>query len=182
MQRDDPDLTLVRRIAGGDKNALAELYTRHGLHVLNYLIRLLQDRHTAEEVLQNVMLAVWQQAGGFRGEGKARSWIFAIARRQAFKAQRGQVKALELDETLIAGGSDPQYAVEHKHQIETLRRAIHQLPVYEQQVLELVYYRGLSLAEAAGQLDIPVNTVKSRLHRARARLREHLSTQETNHA
>ena len=182
MQPDDPDLTLVRRLAAGDKQALSELYSRYGLHILNYLIRLLEDRHTAEEVLQNVMLAVWQQARDFRGESKVRSWMFAIARRQAFKAQRGQVRSLELDEALVANGSDPQSTLEKKHQIEILKNAINQLTLHEQQALELVYFRGLSLSEAATWLDIPVNTVKSRLHRARANLRKHLEKQETNHA
>ena len=182
MQPDDPDVGLIERIAAGDQNALAELYRRHGLHVLNDLMRMLGDRQVAEDVLQNVMFAVWQQARSFRQEGSVRAWIFAIARKQALKTRRGQPQIITLDETFIASGSDPQQAAERRLQIAALKTGIGQLPVVEQQVLELVYFRGLSLAEAATWLDIPVNTVKSRLHRARNNLRKYLAAQETNHA
>jgi RNA polymerase sigma factor (sigma-70 family) len=85
---DNPDLALMQAIASGDSVALRLLYEKHGLHLLNYLIARLDNRSLAEEVLQDVMLAVWQGAGRFCGRSQVRTWLFAIARRQAAKAIR----------------------------------------------------------------------------------------------
>jgi len=183
MQHDDPDLPLLQQIAAGDKRALAALYDRHGPYVLNYLVQIVPDRPTAEEVLQNVMLAVWTGAGRFRQDCTVRAWVFAIARKQAAKALRDQSRrTLQLDETLVAADHDPQQATERNLQAEALQQAILKLPRIEREALELVYYRNLTLAEAATHLRIPINTLKSRLFRARARLRKQLSEQEADYA
>jgi RNA polymerase sigma-70 factor (ECF subfamily) len=170
MQRDeaDPDIPLIHAIAEGDTGALHTLYARHGLHLLNYLIAQLGDRALAEEVLQDVMLAAWRGAGRFRGGSLVRTWLFAIAWRQALKARgRSPMAHLPLLDHFAAETEigEPSNAVEI---------ALQQLPPEQQEALELVFYRGLSGAEAAALLGIPLNTFKSRLHRAKAALRHFL--------
>ena len=82
----DADRALIRAIGTGDASALEKLYIRYELHLLNYLIGLVNDRSLAEEIVQDVMLAVWQSAGRFRGDSRALTWLLAIARHKAIDA------------------------------------------------------------------------------------------------
>ena len=183
MQAEDDNLdqSLLQAIAGKNADALRQLYARHGLHLLNYLLGQLSDRQLAEEVLQNVMLAVWNQAAKFRGDSQVRTWIFAIAKRQMLKARR-QVAPLDdcLDETVFAA-DNPYQAAERIFEREILATALGNLPIDQQEALELVFYRGLTIAEAASRLKISPNTLKSRLFRAKANLRRWLIAEEIDH-
>lgn len=168
----DPDLPLIRAVAAGDAGALNELYQRHGLHILNYLIGQLTDRPLAEDVLHNVMLVVWRKAADFRGDSKVRTWMFGIARLQMLRARQRHNLAAELYDESLPGGHEPPQTVERLLEHEALEDAIRRLPRSQQTALELVFYRGLSISEAAERLNVPVNTLKSRLFRARANLRK----------
>ncbi len=169
----DPDLPLIQAIARGDGRALHELYTRHGANVLNYLRSYLDDRQLAEEVLQDVMMAVWNHAGSFRGESKVRTWMLTIARNRAINAGRRYTpRMVELDENLHTGENSPLEHAEAHHQAHALRQAIRELPKFHQEILILVFYQGLSGQEVAEVLGVSVGTVKSRLHRAKEMLRK----------
>lgn len=170
MQQHDPDLPLIEAIAAGNRDALEQVYARHGLHLLNYLIREIGERSTAEDALQVVMLAVWKGARRFRRESLTRTWLFAIARRQASKARRNfRHPTLPIDETHMADGSESH--------IEPLDDALTQLNAIEREALELVFYQGYTLSDAADHLKIPLNTLRSRLQRARQHLRRILETE-----
>lgn len=167
--RDDPDLPLILRIAAGDREALETLYSRHGLWLLNVLISRCADRASAEDALQEVMVAVWQGAGKFRGDSQVTTWLYGIAQRQSLHSFRPTTASW--DERLP--GEDGDFASDAILR-DRLREALSRLPPAEQEALELVYYRELSLAEAAQHSRIPLNTLKSRLIRARKRLRQWL--------
>ena len=168
----DPDFALIEAMAGGDVSALNELYMRHGANVLNYLTSILHDRALAEEVLQDVMLAAWEHAAGFRGESKVRTWLLTIARHRAINAQRRVVPNLvPLEESDYSADTTPIEKVERKSQQQALQAAIQQLPPFHQEILVLIFYQQLSGAEVAEVLGVTVGTVKSRLHRAKAMLR-----------
>lgn len=179
----DNDLTLIHAIAAGDAAALDLLYQRHGLALLNYLVRSLDDRLLAEEVLQDVMLVVWRQARDFRGDSLVRTWLFAITRRQMLKALRDRRPTTSaLDEQIAVSEMPPsEKMLENTARQQMVQTAIGRLPLDQQQALELVFYRGLSGQEAADQLDIPLNTLKSRLFRARQTLRYLLDPEDIHH-
>lgn len=175
--QDDLDLALVEAIAGGDVSALDELYTRHGANVLNYLTSLLHERGQAEEVLQDVMLAVWNNAANFRGESKVRTWLLTIARNRAINAQRRYAPALvELDEAFYSADTSPLEKVERRSQQQALSAALAQLPPFHREILVLIFYHQLSGPEVAEVLGVTVGTVKSRLHRAKTMLRRVLQS------
>ena len=77
LQSEMSDLMLIQAMAKGDTYALEELYSRYGLYLLNYISGRVSDRVSAEEILQNVMLAVWKAASKFRGESQVRTWLIA---------------------------------------------------------------------------------------------------------
>ncbi len=177
LAQTDPDLPLLRAMMCGDAAALAELYRLRGPALLAYLTARLNDRALAEEVLQDVMLAAWQAAGRFRGQGRVMAWLLAIARTRAINAYHRQVRPhaaqVALDEASAQESREPFGS--HN---EELRTGLRTLPAEQREALELVFYHGLSLKETAQVMSVAVGTVKSRLHRAHKRLAKWIMEEE----
>jgi RNA polymerase sigma-70 factor, ECF subfamily len=171
---DQDDAWLVRRVASGDRDALARLYQRHGRVVLAQVTLAVGEPGLGEEILQDTMLAVWRGAASFRGESAVRSWIIAIARRQARDRLRHRPARTVADVADLSGlpapEAGPEDAVIERAEAEVIADAVGQLGRLHREVLGLVFGAGLTLAEAAAVLDVPVGTVKSRLSAARAAL------------
>ena len=167
------DAELLRRIGKGDEDAMAAFYREHGRVVLGQIQLMVGERVLAEEIVQDTMLAVWRGAGSFRGESSVRSWVTAIARRQTRDRLRGRRLAL-VDDTFLADqpgtGPGPEVMALDRAELAEVMRAIRALPAPHREVLGLVFGAGLSLPEAAGVLEIPLGTVKSRLTAARTAL------------
>jgi RNA polymerase sigma-70 factor (ECF subfamily) len=174
------DLHIMRRVAQGDRQALADLYVSHGPALFQYLQHLTADRDLAEELLQDTLVAVWKNAGSYRAEGSARAWLFGIARRRAYKRLRHQepprVDLAELDD-LPAPDLEPETALLAGIARDELAGALLQLLPIHREVLLLTFVHDLSYAETAGILGIPVGTVKSRLSNARRSMRTLLGSQ-----
>ena len=168
-QRDaDPGLAHVRGMAQGESTALEALYGLYGGRVLSYLRGQLSDEGLAEEVLQDVFLAAWHAAAAFRGESKVLTWLLTIAHNRAINARRRRRLTLVSLETRLAGRDDGAAGVGGRLDMAA---ALNRLPEAQRAALDLVFYHGLSVVEAATVLDVPEGTVKSRLHRAKAALR-----------
>jgi RNA polymerase sigma-70 factor (ECF subfamily) len=177
------DVPLLRRIGRGDEDAMAAFYREHGRVVLAQVLLVAGERVLAEEILQDTMLAVWRGAGSFRGESSARSWVIAIARRQTRDRLRGR-RLRVVDDAFLAdqpgSGPGPEITALDRAELAEVRGAIRELSPPHREVLGLVFGSGLSLAEVAGVLEIPVGTVKSRLTAARAALTRILSEKGQN--
>ena len=171
------DAQLLTRIARGDQQALAELYQRHGRVVLAQITLAAGDQAVSEEILQDTMLAAWRGAASFRGESSVRSWLIAIARRQARDRRRRRRMPVIGDEALAgqpSPGPGPERVALDRAEVAEVAEAIRTLAPPHREVLGLVFGAGLGLREAAGVLDIPVGTVKSRLSAARTALSRRL--------
>lgn len=182
MERSQEELALLRDIAAGNGQALERLYSRFGSALLSYLMAWLGDRQHAEEVLQDVMLAVWDHAGEFRGESSVYTWLLVIARNRAMNAQRKyQPENVPLDdrESLASPDTGPQEAAERKVAATTVRKALTELPEHQREVLVLTFYNHLSGQEIADMLGVSLGTVKSRLSRAKEALRHVLQNYGT---
>lgn len=176
---DDPDFELVQAMVAGDPQALEDLYIRHGSSLLIYLVGQLGQRELAEEVLQDVMLAAWQAAPRFRGESQVRTWLFSIARHRALNARRRSPAPDAMQELdRLAGDSQPADLVEQQDTLESIARAIRELPEEQRETVELVFFHELSGPEVAEIMGVAPGTVKSRLHRAKATLRKWLNREE----
>jgi RNA polymerase sigma-70 factor (ECF subfamily) len=177
-QNVDPDAPLMHGIVAGDMHALDALYARHGGALLSFLIARLGDRQSAEEVLQDTMMAAWREARNFRHESSIRTWLFVIARNRATNLQRKHRPQMTLlDEAISAGDTGPMERVERNAANAAVRAALHHLPPQQREVLVLVFYNQLTPAEVADVLGISDGTVKSRLHRAKELLRRVLRQQ-----
>lgn len=173
----DPDWPLVQRIAAQDESALQILYQKHAPGLLQYLVGRTGDVRLAEEVLQDVMLAAWRSADHFRGECRVRTWLLTIAHRRAINAYHRQLVPTRLDTSLQAFEQDLPAPAHPLGQYDELHAAMQTLPSDQRETLELVFFHGLSLDEAARVLGVAEGTVKSRLHRAKTRLREVITSE-----
>ena len=164
------DEALLRAVGRADRQAFRELYERHAERVYRFSISLVRNTHLAEEVLQETMLTVWKSGASFRGASKATTWILGIARNQAHSLLRREKKGERLPED-PKGEPDPAEVAEIDVRVT---RALQTLSSEQQEVLHLVFYEEMSLANAAAVLGIPEGTVKSRLFYARKALAKEL--------
>jgi len=164
---------LVERIALGDRLAMEALFARHRTPVYRWLVRFVNDAPLAEDLLSEVFLDVWRQAGRFEGRSTVSTWLMSIARYKALAARRRRTDA-ELDEhieaTVADTSDDPETALAKKTRNEVLRRALTRLSSEHRQIIDLVYYHEKSVEEAAQILDVPAATVKTRMFYARKKL------------
>jgi RNA polymerase sigma-70 factor (ECF subfamily) len=165
---DDGDL--IARFAAGDDAAVRAIYARYAGPILTVAMGTLAKRDLAEEVVQTTMLKAWRAAGSFDSSRDLAPWLYAIARRVAIDVYRRE-KLPATREQL----EDWQVAVvplsfERTWEVWEVRSALEQLPAEERVVVRLAHFGGLTHAEIAERLDIPIGTVKSRSNRAHRRL------------
>jgi RNA polymerase sigma-70 factor (ECF subfamily) len=168
---------LLVRSAAGDPAAFARVHARTGVSVSRVVYGLLRDPSQAEEVVQEVFLEVWLTANKFTpARGPALAWMHTIAKRRAIDRIRASQASRDRDVRIGLREIVVPYDVvsETVHLREEHLRflsLLDLLPSNERQVVDLVYLQGRSHSEVAEQLGVAAGTVKSRLHRARARLR-----------
>jgi len=169
------DESLLAEIAGGSKLAMRNLYLRHERRVFRFIMRMLGDRCLADEVLSEVFFDVWKKAGQFEGRSSASTWLLGIARHKALTAAAAKPRPFEpLDGTAALSIADPSAdadaAMLAHERIVLVRRCIDALSPEHREIIDLVYYQEKSIKEIADLLDIPDNTVKTRMFYARKRL------------
>lgn len=169
---DDYEAGLVRRIARQDRWALEELYLLYHRRLARFLGRFIRQLEVVQEIVNDTLFIVWQQAGEFRGGSRVSTWIMGIAYRRALKSLRSAAARNDvlpmLPDAMNPDGTD---AIAEAEQRELVDRALQALPVEQRMVLELTYYMGHSCEEIAEIVQCPVNTVKTRMFHARRKLR-----------
>jgi RNA polymerase sigma-70 factor, ECF subfamily len=172
---DSSDEILIERIAAGDKLAMQVLFARHRTNVYRWLLRFVGNETVADDLLSDVFLDVWQQAGRFEGRAAVTTWLLSIARYKALSARRRRTEA-ELDETIettVADSADnPEVALQRKSRNELVRAALMKLSPEHREIIDLVYYHEKSVEACALILNIPAATVKTRMFYARKKLAE----------
>lgn len=171
---------VVSRVASGDRRALEEIYARHGRELFRYLLTLTPDRHLAEEILQDALVAVWRSANSYERRSGLRTWLFGIARRQAHNTLRK--RTLPVAETTFEEPAtvetEPEEILLTKLQERELADFIQDLSAQHREALALIFFHELSYKETAQVLGVPIGTVKSRLNNAKRALRKKLEESE----
>jgi RNA polymerase sigma-70 factor (ECF subfamily) len=169
------DRDLLAAVALGDRGALSELYRRHAGWLLLRLQRRCGDAQLAEDVLQDVFVAVWQRAGTYAGRGEVAGWLWGIGiRRLIDRLRRARNLPLLPDQrpdVVVSAEDEVLLGV----QFGDLAGALSRLSPELRAVVQATVLDGLTTKEAGQLLGIPAGTVKTRMMRARARLREDLS-------
>jgi len=169
----DEELILLRRVVAHDRAAMTELFTIYHPRLFKFVFRLTRSFSIADEMVNDIMLLVWQKAETFRGESKVSTWIFGIAYRQTMRrVSRKQIEiADQIDVDEVATYDDVTAERE-----DWIIQALHTLPAAQQVTMVLVFYLGLSYEETARVVNAPVNTIKTRMFHARRKLKEHLES------
>lgn len=151
------------------------LYRRHHVRVFRFGLRLVRDDQVAEDLVSEVFLDVWRQAGKFEGRSAVSTWLLAITRFKALSALRCR-KDRELEDevanALADTCDDPEAAATKKDTGKALSKCLKGLSPDHREIVDLVYYHEKSVEEVAEIAGIPENTVKTRLFYARKKLAE----------
>jgi RNA polymerase sigma factor (sigma-70 family) len=167
------DVELAALAAGGDRRAFSELVRRHGSAVRGLLRRMGADAALADDVAQEAFLAAYEQIADFRGEGTFHAWVKRIAARAYVRGWRREAR-----ERLLAASPEPDAPADGEAGAAgrlDLDQALKLLPPPERVCVALCYGGGLSHAEAAQALKLPLGTVKSHVRRGLDRLRARLA-------
>ncbi|HXO19807.1 MAG TPA: sigma-70 family RNA polymerase sigma factor [Thermoanaerobaculia bacterium] len=174
----DDELSQLRRVAAGDRKAFEALYHLYYRRLFAYLWKITRRGEIVEEVLNDVMLAIWTGAARFDGRSRPSTWIFGIAYHKALKAlaRLQPVAAWPEPETREepepVDADEPESLMNRRELKTTLGKALGALSPEQRAVVELTYYYELPYGEIAEIVGCPVNTVKTRMFHARKRLKQ----------
>jgi RNA polymerase sigma-70 factor (ECF subfamily) len=178
----EEDLALIRSIARRDREAFEKLYYRYAPRLGRYAMRLLKQREAVDEVIDDVMLVVWQNAARFDPEiSRPSTWLFGITHHKTLKTlarspPRGESLPLDPDADAAAEGQrdaaalDPEQVAMGRQLGAALADGLSQLSADHRAVIELAFCENQSYQEIAAVMGCPVNTVKTRMFHARKRL------------
>jgi RNA polymerase sigma-70 factor (ECF subfamily) len=179
--RSIPEHELVERCRQGDETAFRELVDQYKGLVFALIARSIPNRARAEELAQDVFLKVHRGLPYFRGESRLSTWVYRIVI-NTLSQERPELATTSLDETddeqrpvLQPGADDPAFG--ELVLKDRLQKAIEQLPVRYQVLINGHYLKGMQYDELAAALEMPMGTVKTHLHRAKRQLRRLLETE-----
>lgn len=168
------DETLLAQTARGDLRAFHLLYQRYAGRILAYARRLTHDSALAEDIAQEVFTTVWTRACTFRPDrGGVPSWLYTLTRNKLIDHWRRTGAPAEVEATENLHLADPARRV---HEMDlSVRQALSRVAPEQREAIETAYYQGLTYEEAAGELALPVGTLKSRIRAGLKAMREVLS-------
>jgi RNA polymerase sigma-70 factor (ECF subfamily) len=175
------DAECVRRLQRGETNAFETLVLRHQKTIFNLVYRMLDDYDEAAETTQEIFLSAYRAIGRFRGEANFSTWLYRIAlnhantRRKSIIHRQQRTVPLETTEPLRDAHLGPAEAAEQKEIQDRVQQALNSLEQDDAMIILLRDLQDVSYEEVARILEIPVGTVKSRLHRARQALKSRLA-------
>lgn len=178
----DNDVELLKAVAARNEAALGQIYDRYRVILFGVLLRILNDRAEAEDVLQETFLQVWRRAADFdETRGRPFTWLVTLARSRGIDrlrtlASRERVAQASAKED--AEFSDAATDVVRSEQRGVVNKALAQLPEEQKRPLMLAYFDGLTQSEIAAQLGAPLGTVKTRMRAGMMKMRELLSGRE----
>jgi RNA polymerase sigma-70 factor, ECF subfamily len=177
------DQEAVKRLAGRDADALAEIYDRHSRAVYSLALRIVGEQAEAEDVVQEVFSQAWGQASKYTPDrGPVVAWLLTMTRSRAIdrvRARRARPDGETADALQLSGLTDPAQLQDltllTREQVGFLRGALERLPALQRIAIEMAYFEGLTQSEIAARLDEPLGTVKTRVRLALLKLREALT-------
>jgi RNA polymerase sigma-70 factor (ECF subfamily) len=168
------DELLLKSVAEGDKAAMHIMFVRHREKVFRFIQKIVRNPSIADDLVSQVFLDVWRSAANrFENRSRVSTWLLSIARLKALNSLRGprHVSVEDGDVLGIADAADtPEVTLDRKKITATLRACIEKLSPAHREIIDLIYYREKSLAEASELIGIPHATVKSRMFYARKQL------------
>jgi RNA polymerase sigma-70 factor (ECF subfamily) len=181
------DVELLHAVARGDEGALARLYDAYRVILFGLLVRILNSREEAEDILQEVFVQVWRRARDFdETRGRPFTWLVTLARSRAIDrlrqlgARQRLAMGAALEQEQTENFSDALTDSVRAEQQAVVRKALAELPEEQRTTLLLAYFDGLTQSEIAAKLNAPLGTIKTRMRSGMIKLRALLGTQLEN--
>jgi len=177
LDKASQDTILLERIAAGDRDAFADLYRSYQPRLTKFCSRILKnDVALAADIVDEAMIEIWKSAGSFSGRSQPSTWIHSIARYRLIGYLRKNKEVLQNDSSEWNNFEDdsllPDEEIMLSERNERIIQCLNKLSSKHREVIELVYFRELSIKQIATMLEISENTVKTRLFYARSKLKE----------
>lgn len=169
---------LIRRVQAGEQQAFQQIARQHSEPLLRCALTLCRDRLLAEDIVQETLLEAWRSIGRFDGRCRFSTWLYSILRHRFQKAMRQVSRRVVADSPtdnlswILQAAADPTRDVQRAEDADRVRKAVTALPDEHRQVIELRFFADAKLDDIAVALDIPLGTVKSRLHNGLEKLRQ----------
>jgi len=176
------DADCVRKLQRGETDAFETLIRRHQKTIFNLVYRMLGDYDEAAEISQEVFLSAYRAIGNFRGEANFSTWLYRIAlnhattRRKSLNTRQQRNVPIENTEPASDPHPGPAESLEKKEVRQRVQQALNRLEPEDAAVILLRDLQDVPYEEVARVLEIPIGTVKSRLHRARQALKSELTS------
>jgi RNA polymerase sigma-70 factor (ECF subfamily) len=175
----DRDADLAVDLQRGAPDAVEALYDRYGRMAFGLAYRIMKDTSAAEDIVQEAFVSAWANARGFDpSRGNVRSWLLTIVRNRAIdrlrSGRRARQEAPLETATQMAGSADTLDAVTRSAEHQEIRDGVAALPDAQRLTLELAYFDGLTHAEIADRMGVPLGTVKGRMRMGLEKLRAYL--------
>ena len=181
---DEPtDAALMASILKRDAAALEALYDRYSRPIYSLVLRIAQDPHSTEEIVQDVFLLLWRNAGQYQeARGPLEPWLFTLARNRALdflrlKREKQRRREIPLDDALSPAdiqNPHPERALDRARSAERVRAVLRTLPDLQRRAIELAFFDGMTHTEISAAMGEPLGTVKSWIRGGLLRLRESL--------
>jgi len=171
------DLSLIAAVRSGDENAMAALYDRYSGIVYSVALRVLGDTGAAEDVIQEVFMQLWRNAGVFdSSRGNLGAWLAVISRNRAIDSLRKRRPGTDVEDVIVSVEPDMSGDAERSRAMEKVRSALGAMPAAQRSALEMAYFEGLSHSEIATKTGEPLGTVKTRIRAGLLALRKVFQT------
>ena len=165
---------LLKSIAGGDQCAFEELYRCYYQRLKRFLAKRIPSSHSADEIIDDTLMIVWQHANRFHRRSQVSTWIFGIAYHVALKSLRTNKRWRRM--SFANGQPEPVFdPIREDEQREWLREGMRRLPRNQRLSILLTYQLGHTVEQVAAMTQCAVGTVKARMFHARGNLRDHLT-------
>lgn len=169
------DAALIERVRGRDQKAMSEIFDRYATMVYSIALRILKDPAQAEDVMQEILLQVWNHPDRFaQGRGSLGAWLAVVTRNRAIDVLRQRRPTEPCDEVVLAAGTNLASEVERRTMMEKVRGVLQKLPLEQQRSVELAFFEGLTHSEIAARTGDPLGTVKTRIRTALLSLRKEI--------
>jgi RNA polymerase sigma-70 factor (ECF subfamily) len=173
MQMEDAEL--LEAVALQDQTAMAALFDKYSRLVYSIALRVLREPGLAEDVMQEVLLQVWRQPGGFVSQrGSLGAWLAVVARNRSIDVIRRRANLTPLEDLVLPEPKNLQRSVEENHLMDQVRVAVDTLPKEQQTPLHMAYFEGLTHTEISERTGTPLGTVKTRIRTALTTVRRAL--------
>jgi RNA polymerase sigma-70 factor, ECF subfamily len=167
------DLSALERVRARDQNAMAALFDRYGSMTYSIALRVLRDPSSAEDVMQEVFIRIWENPEAFiSGRGSLAGWLAVVTRNRAVDVLRRRRPSEPVDEVVLPAAANLASEAERNIMMQKVQLVLERLPADQQRSLELAFFEGLSHSEIAAQTGTPLGTVKTRIRSALNNLRE----------